>query len=363
VTWWSTSDTARGREEDYLGVTLLSVVLPNYNHARYLPRALDAILHQARPADEVIVVDDGSTDESLLVLKQYADHHPSVAIVAQERNLGAVAALNTGLSKATGRYVYMAAADDVVMPCFFELGLSALERHPGLGLFTGTTVLHDGPTGHPAGRRPAVWPRYSPGVVSPDRAAGLLRRSDNWILTGASLLLTDAIEEAGGLAADLGSFADGFLVRKIALSRGFYFHPRPVAVWNIHKDSVSRRTATQPEEAVRALGLYTERIRADPVFPTGYAERFGRRWRFAAARISLQLPVEERAVIEALALQKRLDREVLVHWAPRLPDRLSTRASLCWLYLRLRPTTLTGVVSTWVVARLPWSQKRLPEAN
>lgn len=328
------------------------MVLPNYNHAQYLSRALDALLGQTRPADEVIVVDDGSTDESLSVLERYASRHASVAVVTHEHNLGAIAALNTGLAKAAGRYVYMAAADDVVMPWFFELGLTALARNPGLGLFTGATLLKEATTGRRLGMRPAVWPRYRPGVVTAERTAQLLRRSDNWILTGASLVLKEAIGEAGGLVPDLGSFADGFLVRKVALSRGFYFHPRPVAVWNVHQDSVSRRTAIQPEAAVRGLGLYTERIRQDLVFPVGYAEQFGRRWRFVAARIALQLPVEERAVIEALVLQDRLDRQVLLRLAPRLPGRLSTLVSLCWLYLRFRPTTLTGVWVSWVAARL-----------
>ena len=343
-------------------MVLLSVVLPNYNHGRYLPRALDAILNQTRPADEVIVVDDGSTDESVSVLERYADQHPSLAIVTKEQNCGVVAALNTGLSKATGRYVYMAAADDRVMPWFFEVGLAALERNPGLGLFTGTTVLHEGATGHPAGRRPAVWPRYSPGVVNADRTARLLRRSDNWILTGASLLLTNAIEEAGGLTADLGSFADGFLVRKIALRRGFYFHPRQVAVWNVHRDSVSRRTATQAMEAARALELYTGRVREDPVFPPGYAELLGRRWRFAVARIALQLPREQSDVVEALAVAGPLDARVLLRWAPRLPAPLSRLVSLSWLYLRLHPTSLPGVMGTWAVARLASLRRRRLEA-
>ena len=335
----------------------MSVVLPNHNHARHLPTALDAILGQARPADEVIVVDDGSTDHSLSVIEGYAREHPSVRLLALGHNQGAVAALTAGLAAATGRYVYLGAADDEVLPGFFELGLERLEGHPEVGLFTGTTLLEDAASGRRTGRRPAVWPRYWPGVVSPARAAQLLRTSDNWVLTGASLLLNEAISEAGGLAADLGSFVDGFLVRKIALRRGFYFHPRPVAVWKVDKASLSRRTATSPEEAAKALALYSERIGADPLFPSGYAEEFGRRWRFATARIALELPVEERAVIQAVAAERPLDREVLVRLAPRLPDRLSRAVSLCWLYVRLRPTTLWGVLVSGVAGRLAWPRQ------
>lgn len=338
----------------------LSVVLPNYNHARYLPSALDAILRQSRRADEVIVVDDGSTDGSLTVLERYARQDACITILAHGRNLGAIAALNTGLAKATGTYVYLAAADDLVLPAFFEVGLGRLESNPELGLFTGATLLNETTSVRRLGVRPAVWPRYRPGPVTADRTSQLLRRSDNWILTGASLLLKGAVEEAGGLDPDLGTFADGFLVRKVALTRGFYFWPRPVAVWNVHHESVSRRTATQADEAVRALTLYTDRIRGDPVFPDGYAEQFGRRWRFAAARIALQRPVEGLAVIEALAVRGPLDRQVLVQVAPRLPGRLSRLASMGWLYLRLRPTSLPGVVGTWLRARVAWGQQTRP---
>ncbi|HTW06425.1 MAG TPA: glycosyltransferase family A protein [Acidimicrobiales bacterium] len=331
---------------------LLSVVLPNYNHARYLPGALDALLAQSRQADEVIVVDDGSTDDSSSVLERYAGQYPAIEVITLGRNEGVVAALNAGLARARGQYVYMAAADDLVMPGFFELGLALLEQHPQLGLFTGTTVLRDRDSGREKGKRPAVWPRYSPGVVTGERTARLLRSSDNWVLTGASLLSRAAIAEAGGLVPDLGSFADGFLVRKIALTHGFYFHPRPVAIWNVHRDSVSRRTATVPAEAARALELYTQRISDDPVFPPGYSARFDRRWRFAIARIALELPACERTAMVTIVARQPVDRRVLLRLAPRLPLPLATVTSLAWLYLRLRPTTLRGLLASRAAARM-----------
>ena len=63
----------------------LSVVLPNYNHARYLPRALDALLSQELPADEIIVVDDCSTDASQEIVSRYEARYPSIRLVANEK--------------------------------------------------------------------------------------------------------------------------------------------------------------------------------------------------------------------------------------------------------------------------------------
>ena len=99
----------------------LSVVLANYNHARYLPRALDAILSQSVRPREVIVIDDASTrDNSLEVLDGYARRDPIVRVVRNETNLGVVATYNKVVGFASGEYLFLAAADDYVLPGFLE---------------------------------------------------------------------------------------------------------------------------------------------------------------------------------------------------------------------------------------------------
>src|SRR5471030_1152802 len=97
----------------------LSVILPNYNHGRYLPRALDALLAQDRPADEIIVVDDGATDDSLDIVSRYAEEYPSIRALKNPKNMGVIVTLTRGLQAARGKYVYFGAADDFVMPGFF----------------------------------------------------------------------------------------------------------------------------------------------------------------------------------------------------------------------------------------------------
>ena len=56
----------------------LSVVMPNYNHAKFLPRALDSLLGQTRPPDEILVLDDGSTDDSRAILERVAGREPLI---------------------------------------------------------------------------------------------------------------------------------------------------------------------------------------------------------------------------------------------------------------------------------------------
>src|SRR6266540_3959461 len=114
----------------------LSVVVPTYNHAHYLPRALDAILGQSLQPREVIIVDDASTDGSQRLIEDYARKHPAIRAVRNERNLGVVASLNRGAELSSGEYLVFAASDDYILPGFYEKSIALLERFPQAGLST-----------------------------------------------------------------------------------------------------------------------------------------------------------------------------------------------------------------------------------
>ena len=92
----------------------------NYNHAKLIGRALQALTAQERPPDEIIVVDDASADDSVRVIEEFAAKAPALRLLRNTHNLGAIATLQRGLRAAQGTYVYFGAADDFVLPGFFE---------------------------------------------------------------------------------------------------------------------------------------------------------------------------------------------------------------------------------------------------
>jgi len=96
---------------------LISVVLPVYNAERFLRQCLDSIINQTLRNIEIICVDDGSTDGSLAILREYAARDARVIIVTQE-NKGAGAARNKGIEVARGEYLSFLDSDD-----FFELSM------------------------------------------------------------------------------------------------------------------------------------------------------------------------------------------------------------------------------------------------
>lgn len=104
----------------------ISVVVPTYQHARSLPRCLDSILAQEDADFEVIVVDDGSTDNTQEVLLPYADR---VTVIRQD-NQGSNPARNRGLAEAKSEFVIFSDADVIMRPDMLKLMLQTLESHP-----------------------------------------------------------------------------------------------------------------------------------------------------------------------------------------------------------------------------------------
>jgi len=108
----------------------VSIIIPTYNHARFLQAAIESALRQTRPALEVIVVDDGSTDETPEILTQFDDR----ICVRRQENRGPAAARNAGISAARGDFLLFLDSDDVLLPACVELLLARFEAEPSLGL-------------------------------------------------------------------------------------------------------------------------------------------------------------------------------------------------------------------------------------
>lgn len=111
----------------------VSVIIPNYNHARYLRERVESILAQTLGDFEVILLDDASTDSSHSVLARYYGR-PRVRIAVNANNSGSVfAQWNKGIAMARGDYVWIAESDDSADPEFLETLVSVLEDHPSVG--------------------------------------------------------------------------------------------------------------------------------------------------------------------------------------------------------------------------------------
>lgn len=104
---------------------MVSVIIPCYNQAHFLSEAIESVLAQTHRDFEIIVVDDGSTDNTAEVAVRYRD----VRYIRQP-NQGVASARNTGFGESRGKYLVFLDADDRLLPAALEIGLNSLEAHP-----------------------------------------------------------------------------------------------------------------------------------------------------------------------------------------------------------------------------------------
>lgn len=123
------------------GAPLVSIVAPCYNAGKYLEEAIHSLFAQDYPNIEVIVVDDGSTDDSLAMLRQLQQTY-DLQLYAQE-NQGVSAALNHGLKYAKGTYVATPDLDDVMLPHSIRVRAHYLDEHPQVGCVGALIVYMD----------------------------------------------------------------------------------------------------------------------------------------------------------------------------------------------------------------------------
>jgi len=107
---------------------LVSVICLNYNQGKFLAETLDSVLDQTYRNFELLIVDDGSTDDSEEIIKHYKRLHPEIEIFILEENVGNCKAFNIGLQAASGKYIIDLAADDILFPERLQLQVEALEK-------------------------------------------------------------------------------------------------------------------------------------------------------------------------------------------------------------------------------------------
>lgn len=226
---------------------LISVIIPAYNYAHLLPRALNSVLGQWAEDVELLVVDDGSQDNTAEVLTDYQARHPQLQVVRQA-NAGAAAARNHGIRLARGRYALLLDADDELVEDAFASLRTVLQANPQAGLVLGAqlSVTPDGrerlrlPT--PANGTPAqLIQRYLlEKKISISHCCTLFRRD---------LLLQRPYPEILRTGEDIAVFAYLLVSAPVALTN------EPLA--RIYKHAGSLRHNRADEEAV-AQGMLCE---------------------------------------------------------------------------------------------------------
>lgn len=264
-----------------------SVIIPAYNAAGFIARAIDSVLAQTWPAHEIIVVDDGSTDATARMAAQYGDRVRCL----RQGNAGVSAARNAGARAATGDWLAFLDADDWYYPDRLKWHAEWIERDGGLDFLTGDYDYR-----RPDGSRiSGSMEAHASGRAMLARAAG----AGTVLMTGAELepFVADHFGDTHTLSVPratflaLGGYPTGyrvcedvfFLVRLCARSQRVGVVCRPLAAYVIHDASATRKDPLRAQfDNVRTLVDLDKAARA---FPDGV--RRGVRVRLGQGRLNL----------------------------------------------------------------------------
>ena len=304
----------------------IAVVLPNRNDARYLPRCLRSVLGQAPGPDELVVIDDQSTDDSVAVIRGLLAGHANAKLIENPVNLGVYGAVDEGLKQVKSEYVLFLAANDYVLPGLFARAKAALARAPGAGLWSAMAWLVD-EQDRLLRLQPSPVVALDDAYFPPERCLELAWRHGNWF-TGTTLIYRrETLDALGRFDPAYKGLSDLLTALMVAGARGAAYSPAPLAAIRMHRDSHLGRTLADPE----ALEAMLERLRergprlAPALFTPAFLERTARRFRFASER------ARAKGRLQVLAAFLRLRPFDLV---PTLWNRLCGWA---WVRLRSRP--------------------------
>lgn len=292
-----TSPTSRPAGGRSVAVPKVTVVIPNYNHARYLDRRIRSVLDQTYQDFEVIYLDDASTDDSNVVFRQYADDPRFTAIYNQTNSGSTFKQWNRGLRRARGEYVWFAESDDYADERLLEELVARLDRDPRVGLAycqSWEVDEHDRNMGSmeqwiaEAGET-----RWQRDFINDGREE--CRRSflfKNTIPNASGVLFRRAVyEQVGGADETMRLCGDWLLWIKILLVADIAFVARPLNYFRTHARTARSSTArggVRVEESYRVLAFLACNLPIPRETLDRACDLMARSWIYAvrAARIS-----------------------------------------------------------------------------
>jgi glycosyltransferase domain-containing protein len=254
----------------------VSVLLCNYNDAQFLPDSLNAICNQTRPPDELIVLDDGSTDHSLAIIDDHAKRFPFIRVLRNDANRGLLYSINRALEAARCDLIVWAAADDLLLPNFIERNLECLRRHPAAAMsFSRLATFRSGSdeiqsyTENPHGD--AFDFGDAARYWSPEELRTRLQRSYLWLSANTVMARRSAVVAAGGFDPALRWHADYLTFWVVALRGGACSIPEMLAAMRQREQTYSSSGMSDRGEQLATLGRLADKLTSKGMRDIGLA--------------------------------------------------------------------------------------------
>jgi glycosyltransferase involved in cell wall biosynthesis len=234
----------------------VSVIIPTYNREKLVREAIQSVLRQTYTDFELIVVDDGSTDNTKVVVDRFND--PRISYVYQE-NRGVSAARNTGINISQAEYIAFLDSDDLYLEAALEKSVNSLESHKQVGFSYGQCYVmrEDGETVYRIRKSP--FHNYSTVINSIEQVRELL--SDAVITTSTLTARRSCLEKINGFNEDLWFAEDYHFFIRLAKRYPSFYIAEPLIFRRLHRNQLSGSLKPGKE---KAFLLILEEVFNDP---------------------------------------------------------------------------------------------------
>ena len=232
-------------ESDSSATPAVSVVIATYNRARFLPETIDSVLGQRFRDFELIVVDDGSTDDTPELLKSYGDR---IRILCQE-NRGPAAARNLGIRHARGRWISIQDSDDLSAPDHLESLFAFAEKNPDCGMVFANGAYLAGPEHN----RETIIPKEKSRRLAQQGVRLLDLFEKSIVRLQAALLSKTCLETIGGHDESLRICMDLDLAFRIFMRYPVAYLDKVVFLYRKHEGNIGRNQDLRLLENIRVI--------------------------------------------------------------------------------------------------------------
>lgn len=299
----------------------ISVVVPCHNDGRYLPLLVKRLFEQSHKPEEVLVIDDASTDDTAQIIAALSAENPRVKVHRNPQNLGVIRSINKGVDLATSQFIYMTGCDDFPLEGLFEKSIALLDKYPEAPVCFSNPCSWEEDLLFVNEHLPVTLQgKY--GYLTPSETSTALS-SMPFVHPHSGLIRRADLLEIGVYDPALEASADWFAWLTLMFRKGCCYIPEPLSLWRVRRNSYLA-TAFEDKNRKKAIVerafekiLSTEMADIYPHFVASNAfSIFGR----AAFEIYIESPTDygERG----RALLKWIHGRIITWSAPPIPLRI-----------------------------------------
>jgi glycosyltransferase involved in cell wall biosynthesis len=234
-----------------IDLVLVSVIMPSYNHEKYVSEAIDSVLNQSFADFELIIIDDCSNDNSQNIIREYQLKDSRIRSFFHPENMGISKTYNDGVRRALGKFIAFLDSDDLWLKTKLEKQIALLRKNEDLAVWSEGEIIDQ--NGKPTGQTFTQIENGLNVIKSGDIFQELLK-NDNFVFDSSLILKKESLPPKK-FDEKLKFLNDYLFVVDVAKKSEFYFIDEPLAKYRVHgKNTISNKSSAWQEDRIY---LYT----------------------------------------------------------------------------------------------------------